>query len=535
MISFRRATQLFFLLLFLGLLFWTSFPLASWLPVEAFLNLDPLIAFGVLLSTGLLVPGLAALAVLMVGTLLLGRFFCGFICPFGTTFDLARQTGSIRRSRGPSWTPPNSWRRIKIVLLAVMAVSALFSLNIVHWGSALSLVTRLYALIVLPLADFLLQHGARGLESAAAVLGLDMTLPFGDPARYGTLFFLVPFFVLLLALDGLVPRFWCRYLCPSGAVFTLLGQRPVLKRQVAESCIHCGRCQEECPMGAIPEDPFHTLTGECIVCQTCVRVCPVQAVSFIRPASGHTPLFLPGRRGLLAACGAGLGLAFLGRNGLHEFWARGDKGSIMPQRLIRPPGSVPEDIFQNQCIRCGLCMKVCPTNMLQPAWQENGFSGMFSPLAVPRRGPCEPGCNACGQVCPTEAIRPLVPGEKMWAKMGTAVIDTDTCLAWAHDQPCLICDEACPYGAVHLIQVQGQEVACPVVRFEQCTGCGFCEHACPVQAEPSIQVTPMWQMRLAQGSYVQEGKRLGMEISRGGQVSDEGSEQSRGLPPGFSQ
>jgi formate hydrogenlyase subunit 6/NADH:ubiquinone oxidoreductase subunit I len=123
----------------------------------------------------------------------------------------------------------------------------------------------------------------------------------------------------------------------------------------------------------------------------------------------------------------------------------------------------------------------------------------------------------------------------MWAKMGTAVIDTHTCLAWAHDQPCLICDEACPYGAVHLIQVQGQEVACPVVRFEQCTGCGFCEHACPVQAEPSIQVTPMWQMRLAQGSYVQEGKRLGMEISRGGQVSDEGSEQSRGLPPGFSQ
>jgi len=535
MISFRRATQVFFLLLFLGLLIWTSFPLVRWLPVEAFLNLDPLIAFGVLLSTGLLIPGLTALAVLLVGTLLLGRFFCGFICPFGTTFDLVRLAGSPGKARPSSRNLPDSWRGIKYLLLAIMIVSALFSLNLVHWGTALSLVTRLYGLIVFPLVDFLLQHSSRSLEAAAGLLGLDMTLPFGEPARYGTLFFLVPFFVLLLALDLFVPRFWCRHLCPSGAVFALLGQRPVLKRQVAETCIQCGHCQAECPMGAIPEDPFQTLAGECIVCQTCVRVCPVQAVSFTRPAPRHAPLFLPGRRGVLAACGAGLGLAFLGRTGLHEFWAKSDKGSIMPQRLIRPPGSVPENAFQNQCIRCGLCMKVCPTNMLQPAWQENGFSGMFSPLAVPRRGPCEPGCNACGQVCPSEAIRPLVLEEKMWAKMGTAVIDTDTCLAWAHDQPCLICDEACPYGAVHLSQVQGQEVSVPLVRFEQCTGCGFCEHACPVQAEPSIQVIPMWQMRLAHGSYVQEGKRLGMRISRGGQVSEEGSEQPRGLPPGFSQ
>ena len=533
MISFRRFTQLLFLLLFLGLLTWTSSPMAPWLGVEALVALDPLIALGVLLSTGVIIPGLTALAILLAGTLLLGRFFCGYLCPLGTTFDLTRLATAPKKPSPPSWTPRPAWRKVKVVLLLIMAVSALFSLNLVHWGSPLSLAARLYALVIGPGLEFLLQHTARGLESAADLAGLDLTLPFGQPSRYATLVFLVPFFVLLLSLDRLIPRFWCRYLCPSGAVFALLGHRPVLKRQVAESCIQCGLCQSRCPMDAIPEDPCETLNGECIVCQTCVRVCPVQAVSFSRPGSRHRPLFLPGRRSAMAAIGAGLGLAFLGRTGLGEYWARSDKGSIMPGQLIRPPGSVPETFFQNLCIRCGLCMKVCPTNMLQPAWDENGISGVFSPLAVARRGPCEPGCTACGRVCPTGAIRSLDPAEKMWAKMGTAVIDTDTCLAWAHDQSCLICDEACPYGAIRLKQVQSQEVALPVVRFEQCTGCGFCEHACPVQAKPSIRVAPMWQMRLETGSYELEGRRLGMDISRGGKETLEAEEPSQGLPPGF--
>jgi formate hydrogenlyase subunit 6/NADH:ubiquinone oxidoreductase subunit I len=163
-------------------------------------------------------------------------------------------------------------------------------------------------------------------------------------------------------------------------------------------------------------------------------------------------------------------------------------------------------------------------------------------LAVARRGPCEPECNACGQICPSGAIRELGLQEKHWAKMGTAVINRRACIAWEMDRDCLICDEACPFGAVSLERIPGQEAAVPFVEDRKCTGCGFCEHACPVRAKSAIQVTPMAELRLKDGSYRNEGRRMGLEISRDRKQtsSQPPPEGPRGndkdqLPPGFSE
>jgi formate hydrogenlyase subunit 6/NADH:ubiquinone oxidoreductase subunit I len=179
--------------------------------------------------------------------------------------------------------------------------------------------------------------------------------------------------------------------------------------------------------------------------------------------------------------------------------------------------------------------------MLQPALAEAGFSGLFSPVAVAGRGPCEAECNACGHVCPSGAIRPLPLQEKMWAKMGTAVITPGKCLAWEFDRSCLICDEACPYGAIELQQSPEHEVAVPVVLENRCTGCGACEHACPVRAIPAVRITPMAELRLAAGSYRREGKQRGLAISRGpAKEGGKAQERQKGegksqLPPGFSE
>ena len=68
--------------------------------------------------------------------------------------------------------------------------------------------------------------------------------------------------------------------------------------------------------------------------------------------------------------------------------------------LIRPPGAVPEEEFVRRCIGCGECMKVCPTNTLQPVLLEAGVDGLWSPKTHARYAGCEQACNLCGHVCP---------------------------------------------------------------------------------------------------------------------------------------
>ena len=99
--------------------------------------------------------------------------------------------------------------------------------------------------------------------------------------------------------------------------------------------------------------------------------------------------------------------------------------------------------FLNRCIKCGQCMRVCPTNVIQPALLEAGLEGVWTPILNFRVGTsgCQLNCIACGHVCPTAAIRPLSLDEKLGRgefatagpiRMGTAFVDRGRCLPWAH-------------------------------------------------------------------------------------------------------
>jgi len=128
----------------------------------------------------------------------------------------------------------------------------------------------------------------------------------------------------------------------------------------------------------------------------------------------------------------------------------------------------------------------------------------------PRLAPCDQNCNVCGKVCPTQAIRSLSLEEKTHAKVGTAVLRKEMCLVWAQNKICLICDEICPYNAIVFRPVEGYRR--PVVVASKCNGCGFCEQRCPVQGESAIVVVPNGEIRLKDGSYVKEAKRLELEF-----------------------
>ena len=157
--------------------------------------------------------------------------------------------------------------------------------------------------------------------------------------------------------------------------------------------------------------------------------------------------------------------------------------SQVNNRLIRPPGSLPEEEFVYTCTGCGECLKVCPNNALQSTLLEAGLAGLYTPRLVPRIGYCEEMCNFCGQVCPTEAIRHITMEEKRLIQIGVAHIDKTRCIAWDTDKICLVCNEQCSYQAII-----GDDKKRPIVREEKCTGCGICENKCPVDGEAAIIV-----------------------------------------------
>ncbi len=97
-----------------------------------------------------------------------------------------------------------------------------------------------------------------------------------------------------------------------------------------------------------------------------------------------------------------------------------------------------------KCIRCGECIKACPTAAIQPSRVEEGAETFWTPVIVPRTGFCQYSCNACGQACPVAAIPPLPLAEKQVTPIGRAFIDRDRCLPWAQNTPCIVCEEMCP-------------------------------------------------------------------------------------------
>jgi MauM/NapG family ferredoxin protein len=172
--------------------------------------------------------------------------------------------------------------------------------------------------------------------------------------------------------------------------------------------------------------------------------------------------------------------------------------------LIRPPGSLAEEDFLNKCIRCGECMKVCPTNALHPTTLEAGLAGIWSPMLVARVGYCEFNCTLCGQVCPTGAIEEQEVEAKQQIHIGTAYLDRNRCLPFANDRSCIVCEEHCPtpkkaiwFQEVTVVDRDGNEQVLkqPHVDPELCIGCGICETKCPINDPAAIIVTSAGETR----------------------------------------
>ncbi|RCS44010.1 4Fe-4S dicluster domain-containing protein [Bremerella cremea] len=465
----------------------------EWLPAETFLMIDPLVSLSTAIASRSWVWSLASAAAILLVCVLIPRGFCGYLCPLGTTIDLFdwAVTGRTRRFQvpGDGW-----WVHIKYYLLITILISAMFGVLISGFFSAIPVITRGLLFLFEPLQTGL----GRGWH---LIPGFNL----GQAVSIG-LFFGV------LCLGFLRPRFWCKYVCPSGALFSLGNLFRLTERKVETSCIHCNKCVEVCPFDAIKPD-FTTRETDCTLCQTCAGVCPTHAIKFVErwnlvelkvendPPTQETAI---GRRGFLSLA-IGSTAAVVGGTAV----ALGTKatGAQLPSELpivpndsrtpwlpVRPPGSVPEREFLQMCIRCGECFKACPNNVLQPESFQQGLEGLWTPLVNADWAGCESSCNACGQVCPTGAIRPLPLEEKRFARMGLAIVNEQTCLPFAGKEACDLCVQECTAAGYHAIEytqvcveldAQGQPVegtgyAAPLVLADKCVGCGLCQTRCHV-------------------------------------------------------
>ncbi len=495
----RRLWQLTFFALFLWLVLVTTASLVGGYPVEWFFGVDPLVAVVTALGRHALPAMLLWAVPMVVLTLVFGRFFCGWMCPFGTLHQLFGWIGKLRRVRDRvALNRPRRAYQLKYFILIGLVVAAAAGSAQIGLLDPIAFSWRAFATVLVPAADALTGGAYQGLRHFHA----------------STL--IAALFVAALAGSLFVPRLYCRLLCPLGALFGLLSRFSLfrLEREVGR-CTDCDACGADCQGAAEPQGRLRAT--ECMLCMNCVEGCPRGGMRYrFMPSPDLTTDTLDlGRRRSLTALAAGLVAVPLAR-------ASDGVGPRAHPERIRPPGALAEEDFLEVCLKCGVCMKACPTGGLQPALGQAGIEGLWTPVLIPRLGYCEQGCVLCGQVCPSGAVAKLTVAEKVGrppevepVRIGSAFIDRGRCLPWSVDTPCIVCEEVCPttpkavYFKPETVVVRDgsqRTLQRPQVDLTRCWGCGVCEARCPIFDRAAIRVTSVGESRSRENRSILLGR-----------------------------
>ena len=469
----------------------------DFLPADLFFRLDPLVGLtGMLASRRFVLALFIGGLITLVLTVIAGRVWCGWLCPLGTVLDWipAHKPGSKEVNLHPRW------RQVKYFLLGLIILAAVLGNLSFIILDPLTLIYRTMSSAIWPALVAIISGAEQALARLPipglldGIVKIDNFLRSTVLPTYQPVFGLSGLAILLfggvLALNAKRSRFWCRYLCPLGGLLGLVSKVSWLRRTTNDRCFACARCARVCPTGTIdPDNDYASDPSECIMCLECAPACDNEAQQF----RGHLAPALwqpydPSFRQFLVSAGAAVTVVGLSK--------------VLPQDkrtqpfLLRPPGAFDPE-FLSQCVRCGLCIQVCPTSGLQPSLTQAGWEGVFTPVLVPRLGYCDYSCNACGQACPTGAIPDLKLEEKRQQVIGHAYVDRNRCLPWASGRSCITCEEMCPVPekaiqleVVETIAPDGKPIILqrPYVVQERCIGCGICENNCPLSGQAAIRV-----------------------------------------------
>jgi polyferredoxin len=282
-----------FLLLFLYLFLLNAYHPGNetYGPVKLFFDFDPLVLFTVWLG-GHAVASVLLLSLITLGfTLIFGRWFCGWVCPFGTVHNMFNGI-VIARGKDKIKTGGYSvWQKGKYYILVIVLACAFFGANIAGWLDPISFLYRSLAAAIYPLVNAGLQGFFEWMYEVDPIKLSVVTEPLYGVLREYFLAFSQPhyfwgmllgvLFGVVIALNLFRKRFWCRYICPLGALLGIFGKNPAVRIKIdGEKCTDCLLCAMECPTGADPVKEKSWRPSECVFCWTCESICPTDAISF---------------------------------------------------------------------------------------------------------------------------------------------------------------------------------------------------------------------------------------------------------------
>lgn len=510
----RIVSQAFFFFVFLFSVWATWTSRLGGYPVSRILEMNPLVMISTMLSTGYVYRYLGWGVLILAVTLLFGRVFCNWICPYGTLHQFVSWLFNTRT--GKERIESNRYQPIyflKYAILTVMLIMASMGALQIGLLDPICLMYRSFATVVAPMTDM----GIDTMSLQANKLALDTlwldSLKFGPGVErriFVGSFWIATFITVLVGMNIVMPRFFCRVLCPLGALLGAFSRFSLFRiNRDVHKCTDCNLCLTRCEGAADPQGVLRV--SECFSCMNCIDDCPEDALSFtmvgldkkqVMPAPDISKrrLFFASLLGLMA-------YPFLRSHGANT-----DKH--FSPKLIRPPGSVEENDFLAKCIKCDQCINACPTNVLQPAtFKEGGLESLWTPVMNFEIGHCQLKCTLCSEVCPTGAIKKITVEEKLGKgayeeagpiRLGTAFFDVGRCLPHAMEIPCVVCEEVCPTSpkAIQTKDVEVKDVYGNIVLLNKpfmvpdlCIGCGICERECPVKDERAVYVTAVGESR----------------------------------------
>ncbi len=539
MVKIRRAYEGLFLGLFLFFLLITDLRYLKGWPVSLFLEATPLVAVATALTTHTIYRNLVWGLVIIAITMMLGRVWCNWMCPFGILHHIFGVIGNRRNTK--QMIEVNRYRKIyaiKYYILAVMiAMASLWIIPTtidapgkiwqVYRGSELkqSGLPRIVAAVGSGIAQSADEHKLGnsslqiGLLDPIALTVRSMTtsvLPtvnkatesvYTEPREYWQAWVVGLIFLGFLFANWWIPRFFCRAICPLGALLGLFSRFSLWRiDRDPVRCTDCDLCLKSCEGASDPQADLRK--SECFVCLNCIEDCPHDALSFRFLPRKASEIAYPvvGRRELLLASLFGLFFFPMTRasGGVKKNFSRmrhpsarfGRRGRVpAPLHQMRPVHpSLPDECSPAGHVRNGPRRPLDADHDLQDGLVRAELHALQPGLSH-RRHPRDLDRREAGH----RSVRGEGPDQD-----GHGLLQSGALLTLGHGHKLRRLRRGLsgqPQGHLHPQRRSHRSLGCdppaqaPHIDAVKCIGCGICEHECPVKDDPAVYVTAIGESR----------------------------------------